>query len=80
MKKRGKNDKRVKLIILIVIIILLILIAVIAYFLIFKKGVSYFGFTIPDFSGGAKLGDTIGGAANANVWEGAKLNPFGNES
>ncbi len=77
MKKRKDNKK---LIIIIAIIILFLLIFAVAYFLLFKKGVSYFGFTVPDFSGGARLGDTIGGAANANVWEGAKLNPFENES
>ncbi len=76
--KKGKDNK--KLIIIIAIIFFLLLISAIAYFLLFKKGMSYFGFTVPDFSGGATLGDSIGDAANANVWEGAKLNPFENES
>ncbi len=78
MKKRKKNKNR--LIIAIIIILLLLLIFTAVYFLVFKRGVTYFGFTVPDFSGGAVLGDSIGGATNANVWDNAKLNPFANES
>ncbi len=81
VKKKNKLSHKTKQIIIIVsIIVLVLLISLIAYLLIFKKGVTYFGFTIPDFTAGANLGDSIGDAANANVWEDAKINPFGNES
>lgn len=75
-----KVSPKLKLIIIILIIILAVIVSVILYLLIFKQGVSYFGFTIPDFSGGAKLGDAIGDAVNSNPWQDAKLNPFENSS
>ncbi len=76
--KKGDNKK--KLIILIIILLLVIIVSVVAYFLIFKKGVTYFGFTIPDFSKGANLGDIVGNLVNSNPWKDTKLNPFENES
>lgn len=78
MKKR--LSKKTILIISILVAVLILIIATVAYLLIFKKGATYFGFTVPDFTAGATLGDTIGNAANANVWDNTKLNPFGNEA
>ncbi|MDD5012128.1 MAG: hypothetical protein PHQ66_00570 [Candidatus Nanoarchaeia archaeon] len=80
MKRGVRKKDKLKLIIIVAGIALLILICAAAYFLIFKPGVSYFGFTVPDFSQGANLGDVVGGSVNSNPWENTQLNPFANES
>jgi len=77
MKKRGK-------IILVIIILAIVVLAALVYFLLFTRSGYDFGtslgFSMPDYSRGANLGDVVGQGTNSNPYEDVKLNPFKNET
>ena len=64
-----------KKVVVIIAIIIILLIAVSLFFILKKTPLS-FSFSGADFSAGSKVIDSVGSAANKNVFEDVKLNPF----